>query len=102
MNGFDKGYRAFKADDFYGHVEGCTVLVSFAAMLNRNHIPAFFPNIEKSPWHVQAEINGTLVNFWPHTMKWQEEYKKSHTVLDWGEFNPSKISKAEEEMELFE
>ncbi len=26
----------------------------------------FFPNKAKAPWHVQAHVNGTLINFYPH------------------------------------
>tara|TARA_R110000851_G_scaffold97428_1_gene211125 strand:+ start:8808 stop:9101 length:294 start_codon:yes stop_codon:yes gene_type:complete len=46
-------------------------LQDFETVINATDIrdDLYFANYEKAPWHVQAEINGFEVNFWPHTMK---------------------------------
>ena len=46
-------------------------LQDFETIINATDIrdDLYFPNHAKAPWHVQAEINGFEVNFWPHVMK---------------------------------
>ena len=34
----------------------------------------YWPNKTLAPWHMQAEINGEIVNFWPHTGKTHVEF----------------------------
>jgi hypothetical protein len=50
----------------------CTNVEEFKKFVERN------PNVEfrnpspvAAPWHVQATVNGVLINFWPHKMKGQ-------------------------------
>ena len=40
----------------------------------------YFPNYRDAPWHVQAEIGGEKVNFWPHKMKAHVEYRQGGAV----------------------
>ena len=40
----------------------------------------YFPNYREAPWHVQAEIGGEKINFWPHKMKAHVEYRKGGAV----------------------
>lgn len=38
-------------------------------MQMNNDIRFYQPQPILAPWHVQAEINGVLVNMWPHLLK---------------------------------
>lgn len=29
----------------------------------------FYPKLSTSPWHIQANVKGTIINFWPHRTK---------------------------------
>lgn len=33
----------------------------------------YFPNWEKAPWHLQAKINGSIIDVWPHKRKWRSD-----------------------------
>lgn len=46
-------------------------LCDFETVINATNIrnELFFANYDKAPWHVQAEINGITLNFYPHKMK---------------------------------
>ena len=35
----------------------------------------FWPNYQSAPWHLQAEINGYVINFWPHKEKAHVAYE---------------------------
>ncbi len=58
-------------DAFNNHLGHDENLVNFETIIDATDIRSdlYFANYEKSPWHVQAVINGFEVNFWPHTMK---------------------------------
>lgn len=58
-------------DAFNRRVEHDDNLQDFETIINATDIrdDLYFPNHDKAPWHVQAEINGFEVNFWPHVMK---------------------------------
>lgn len=57
--------RAYKANVWHDNN-----LCDFQTIIDATHIAGdlFFPNVEKAPWHVQAEINGVTMNFYPHKM----------------------------------
>ena len=38
-------------------------------MAMNTDIKFFQPQPLKAPWHVQAEVNGYVLNFWPHRLK---------------------------------
>jgi len=58
-------------DAFNKHLVHDENLLDFETIIDATDIRSdlYFANYEKSPWHVQAVINGFEVNFWPHTMK---------------------------------
>jgi hypothetical protein len=59
-------------DEGWANVEEfCAIMEMFPA------VEFFHPNYDEAPWHVQAEIDGVIYNFWPHVMKAQQEYCKS-------------------------
>lgn len=47
---------------------------AFKKFVARNPNVEFFqPSPIAAPWHVQAEVNGTLLSFWPHKLKGRAE-----------------------------
>jgi hypothetical protein len=32
-------------------------------------VPFRYPNVKLAPWHIQAKVNGHVINFWPHLLK---------------------------------
>jgi len=57
--------HAYKANEWHENN-----LCDFQTILHATYIDndVFFPNWERAPWHVQAEINGHTLNFYPHKM----------------------------------
>ena len=61
------------------------------------------PSPEKAPWHVQCQVGGIILNFWPHTGKAQREYCPS--VVGWSAAETlieGVLAEAEEEVDLIE
>ena len=51
---------------------------TFKQIVSENPEMEFFqPSPHVAPWHVQAIINGMVLNFWPHKLKVQVEGEKS-------------------------
>lgn len=49
-------------------------IAAFKKFVRSNPSVQFFqPQPTKAPWHVQAEVNGQLLSFWPHMMKGRAE-----------------------------
>jgi hypothetical protein len=57
--------RAYKTNEWHDNN-----LCDFQTILHATYIDndVFFANLERAPWHVQAEINGHTINFYPHKM----------------------------------
>lgn len=51
-------------------------------MAMNSDIKFFQPRPDVAPWHVQAEVNGFLMNFWPHLLKANFDGEKSVTGYD--------------------
>ena len=52
----------------------------FKRFMRANDDVTFYkPAPMTAPWHVQAKVNGVLINFWPHRMKGQRDGDKSRT-----------------------
>lgn len=53
---------------------------TFKRLVRANPDLIFFqPSPRLAPWHVQTEIRGVLINFWPHRMKGQRMDGKART-----------------------
>lgn len=46
------------------------------------NIEFYYPNKEVAPWHIQAKVNETVINFWPHFAKGGFSGDKSVTGRD--------------------
>jgi len=60
------------AEDLYflcdDHYQNC---LDFVLSCNEHNITQslYWPNRSAAPWHLQMQLNGRLINFWPHKMK---------------------------------
>ena len=72
---YHDAYKTTKWHDFN--------LCDFETVINATNIrnDLFFANYDKAPWHVQAEINGITLNFYPHTMKaYSDEFGRKEDI----------------------
>lgn len=46
-------------------------------MLVNDDLVFVCPDVENAPWHLQAEVNGQIMNFWPTAMKANVEFDRS-------------------------
>lgn len=64
--------QLYANQDRQDHLDNCA---AFRGLVARFPQVGFFqPSPEKAPWHVQCQIEGIFLNFWPHTGKAQREY----------------------------
>lgn len=56
--------------------ENVRLFVSFVQR-NKKEVDFFRPNPALAPWHWQAVVGGTVINFWPHKLKVQVDGKKA-------------------------
>ena len=83
------------------HLDNCAAFRGLMARFPQ--IEFFQPSPEKAPWHVQANICGTVLNFWPHTAKAQREYCPS--VVGWAAAEvliEETLAKSEDDVSLIE
>lgn len=54
----------------------------FWELVDRFDLDPWQPSPDAAPWHVQAKVNGVLVNFWPHKNKMQVDGMPSVSGFD--------------------
>lgn len=55
---------------------------AFKKFVAQNPTVEFFqPQPLKAPWHVQAIVEGTFINFWPHRLKVQVDGQRAKKGL---------------------
>lgn len=49
----------------------------FLEAVDETKLEYFWPNYDNAPWHVQARVNGYIINFWPCSNRANIDREKS-------------------------
>ena len=60
-------FRIFTKRGVSAHAANARQFERLMAM--NNDVEFWQPRPLEAPWHVQAQVNGTIMNFWPHLLK---------------------------------